>query len=260
MSFVRIYAILLRHYFMTLHHLERFFDVFIFPLMVLLLWGFISKYVQNIESSLLASFLLGGLILWVIFERVQNDVGISFMYDVWERNIVNFLATPLNMLEYIGGLILLALIKVIVSFLVMVAVASLFYQFWISDIGLSLALFWMNLILASTSFGLFNISMVLRYGVRVGSLTWILPFLLQPFAAVFYPVSILPEVFQKIAQVIPLSYIFEGLRHTLRTGEFDANAFWAAFSLNIIYFTIAIAFFVFTFQAVKKSGRLVKLH
>lgn len=240
--------------------MERFFDVFVFPIMALLLWGFISKYVQNLQSLTLASFLLGGLILWVIFERVQTDVGISFMYDVWERNVVSFLSTPLKMTEYISGLVIISVIKVIISFLAMWIISVAFYNFWITDIGFILALFWMNLILMATSFGIFNISLVLRYGVGVGPLTWILPFFLQPFSAVFYPISVLPKFLQDIAYFIPLSHIFEGLRYTLRTGGFDSNTFWTALILNMVYFAASISFFILTFRSVKQSGKLVKMN
>lgn len=260
MNKTRIYAILIRHYFMTLHHMERFFDVFIFPVMALILWGFISKYVQNVQSLTLANLLLGGLILWVIYERVQTDVGISFMYDVWERNVVSFLSTPLKTSEYIVGMVIISLIKVALSFLVMWIISALFYNFWITDIGLMLALFWMNLILMATSFGIFNISLVLRFGVGVGPLTWILPFFLQPFSAVFYPVSVLPIFLQKIAYFIPLSHVFEGLRYSLNSGKFDANSFWTALILNLIFFTFCVSLFAWTFRSVKKSGRLVKLN
>lgn len=259
MNPVRVYAIILRHYFLARHQLERLFDIFFFPVFALVVWGFLSQYVQNIQSSTLAAFLLGGIILWVIFERVGTDIGVSFMFDIWERNIINVLATPLTFLEYITGLVLISIFKILISFITMWFVASVFYNFQFTSLGFSLALFFINLIIFAMAFGIFNISMVLRFGHSIGPLTWILPFCIQPFVAVFYPISVLPPLLQKVSYIIPISYVFEGARGVLGSGKFDAGLFWTAFVLNILYLGASIAFFAFILKVVLKSGKLVKL-
>lgn len=260
MSLTRVLAIIIRHYFMTLHHLERFFDVFIFPVMALVMWGFITKYVQNDSSVTVTSFLLGGLILWVIFERIETDLGISFMFDVWERNVVNFLTTPLTFLEYIFGIICITVLKIIISFLAMWIIAAFFYNFQITTLGFALALFWVSLFMSAMAFGLLNITLVMRFGHSVGPLTWILPFLLQPFSAVFYPVSVLPPVFQVVASLLPMSHIFEGMRYTLSTGQLNFEQNLEAIVLSILYLVISIILFSVTLNWCKSSGRLVKLN
>lgn len=259
MNFNRISAIILRHFFLTMHQLERFFDVLISPVLVLLLWGFLAKYIQGLQSQTLAGFLLGGMILWVIFEKVSTDIGINFMFDIWDHNIVNVLASPITFIEFLSGLIIISFIKIMIAFTAMWLMAGVFYNFQITSLGLGLALLWINLFIFATSFGIFLVALVLKYGHSIGPLTWILPFFVQPFAAVFYPISILPPVFQKIAFVLPISHVFEGLRFTLKTGQFDTSSFWLATLLNVVYLTVSILFFAFIFKKALKSGRLVKL-
>lgn len=259
MNLNRVFAIILRHIFLTRHQLERFFDVLISPILVLIMWGFLALYVQNIQTQTLAAFLLGGMILWVIFEKVSTDIGINFMFDIWDRNVINVLASPITFKEYIGALISISFIKILIALTSMWLIAGIFYNFQITALGFGLALLWVNLFIFAVSFGILNISLVLRYGHAIGPLTWILPFFLQPFAAVFYPVSILPSFFQKIAYILPISHVFEGMRHTLKTGQFDTNSFWIATLLNLLYISASIAFFAFTFKKVLRSGRLVKL-
>lgn len=259
MNFNRIAAIMLRHYFLTLHQMERFFDVIISPILVLIMWGFLSKYVQNIESQTLASFLLGGMILWVVFEKVSTDIGVNFMFDIWDRNVINVLASPITFSEYLGGLIMISLIKILVALTSMWLMAGVFYNFQITSLGFGLALLWINLFIFAVAFGILNVALVLRYGHSIGPLTWILPFFVQPFAAVFYPLNILPPVFQKIAFFLPISHVFEGMRFTFRTGQFDFNNFWVATFLNFIYISASLAFFAFTLKKVLRSGKLVKL-
>ncbi len=259
MNLNRVYAIILRHVFLTMHQLERFFDVIVSPVLVLILWGFLAKYVQGIQSQTLASFLLGGMILWVIFEKVSTDIGVNFMYDIWDRNVINVLASPITFVEYLTGIITICFIKILIALTSMWLMAGIFYNFQITSLGFNMVLFWINLFVFAMAFGIFNISLILRYGHSIGPLTWILPFLIQPFAAVFYPINILPPLFQKIAFFVPISHVFEGMRYTLKTGQFDANSFWIAVLLNIIYMTGSIGLFAFMLRKALKSGKLVKL-
>src|SRR3989344_6176968 len=259
MNLNRVFAIILRHIFLTSHQLERFFDVIISPVLVLILWGFLASYVQNIQSQTLAAFLLGGMILWVVFEKVSTDIGVNFMFDIWDKNVINVLASPITFVEYLAGLVTISFIKIIIALTSMGLMAAVFYNFQITTLGFGLALLWINLFIFALSFGILNVSLVLKYGHSIGPLTWILPFFIQPFAAVFYPISVLPPVFQKIAYFIPISHVFEGMRYTMRTGRFDINSFWVALVLNIVYFSASVVFFAFTLKKALKSGRLVKL-
>lgn len=259
MDFTRVWAIILRHYFLTIHQLDRLFSVFFYPTMTLLLWGFLAKYTGEIQSFQLAAFLLGGLILWAVFENVNTDLGLSFMFEVWERNVVHLLVSPITFAEYLGGLIFMGIVKFLMAFVLMGVLASVFYDFQITVLGFGLVLFWINLLIFAWAFGIFNISLVMRFGQTLGPLTWALPFLFMPFSAVFYPVSSLPPFLQGIAFVLPISHVFEGMREVLASEAFNFGEFWLAFGLNIFYLLLSVAFFAWIVKSVKKSGHLVKL-
>lgn len=259
MNFNRISAIVLRHYYLSFKQLERFFDVLISPVLMVVLWGFLTKYVQGLNSSTLVGFLLGGILLWIIFEKVGTDIGVNFMFDIWDRNLIPLLTTPITFVEFIAGLVIVSLVKISIAFSVMAVMSAVFYDFQITSIGFGLALFAINLFLFAMCFGIFNVALVLRFGNSVGPLTWIIPFLVQPFAAVFYPVSILPPFFQTVAHLIPISYVFEGMRQVIKTGQFDFNLFLTSFLLNVFYLILSILFFNFILKNVLKSGRLVKV-
>lgn len=260
MSLSRIYSIILRQFYLSIHELDRFFSVFFYPTLALILWGFVSKYAGQIQSSGIISILLGGLILWTVFETVDTEISVSFMYDIWERNTANIFSSPITIVEYLVGFMVLGLIKIILAFGLLGVLASVFYNFNITSLGFGLALFWINLVLFGWAFGIFNFSLVLRFGSRLGPLTWTLPFLIQPFAGVFYPVSVLPEIIQKIAFIIPISHVFEGMRYTLSAGSFDMREFIIALSLNIVYLGASLTLFLMTFRTVKRNGRLVRLN
>ena len=258
MNLSRISAIILRHFFLILHQIERSADVFLFPILGLVLWGFLTTYAQAFSQTF-AGFFIGAMILWVVYERVSTSIGIDFMYDVWERNLVNVLATGITTFEYILGLVGVAFIKVIISFLAMWALAAIFFNFSIGNLGLPLVAFWVNLVIFAVALGIFNVSIVMRWGNTIGPLTWVIPFVIQPFSAVFYPVSVLPPVLQKVAGILPISYVFEGMRYTIKTSKFDGQQFFIALGLNAFYLTAVIIFFAFMFNLVKKKGSLTKL-
>ena len=75
------------------------------------------------------------------------------------------------------------------------------------------------------------------------ALAWGLPFLIQPFSAVFYPIDVLPPWLQVVARALPSSYIFENMRAVLRTGSADPSMLLTALGLNIVYLTAGAAFF-----------------
>lgn len=260
MNSIRVYGIVLRHYFQATRQLERLFDAFLLPLVSLIVFGFLANYMSQFQSPNLGSFLVGGMILWMIFERVGSDIGINFMYDVWDKNMINILATPLTFLEFIAGLVVIGIFKILVSFFAMWIIAAMFYNFNLSSLGWGLGAIWINILFFAITFGVLNIALVLKFGNSIGPLTWILPFTLQPLSAAFYPITVLPEFLQVIANMIPLSHAFEGMRIIIRTGQFDYNSFFISLGLNIFYFLLVILFFTRIFKSVLKSGRLVKIN
>ena len=154
---------------------------------------------------------------------------------------------------------MLIIFWIMLTIIIAGVVASVFYDFSITILGFGLALLWLNLILFGWAFGIFKLSLILRFGSRLGPLTWSLPFLLMPVSAVYYPVSILPVVFQKIAWFVPISHVFEGMRYTLAAGKFDLENFYIALVLNLVYLVLSVLLLVKVFKVVRTNGQFVKL-
>tara|TARA_Y100001970_G_C13803478_1_gene636266 strand:- start:93 stop:356 length:264 start_codon:yes stop_codon:yes gene_type:complete len=84
-------------------------------------------------------------------------------------------------------------------------------------------------------------------------------FLLAPFGCIYYPVEILPEIFQSIAFALPLVYIFEEARNILVNQSVNYENIIQAFYLNIIYFFIAISLFYYSFDKAREKGTLINI-
>jgi len=260
MKLYRIMAFTTRHLYLYKRSLPRLMEIFYWPFLDLVLWGFVTIYLVQFKGQLpnFVAFFLGALILWDILFRSQQGISVSFLEDMWARNILNIFVTPISPMEYIVALMLVSIVKLAAASVVMVLLAWLFYSFNIFLIGVSLIPLIANLVIMGWTVGIVTTALILRFGQEAEVLAWAVAFLFQPVSAVFYPVSVLPHFLQIIAGVIPSSYVFEGMRRVITSGDFPvSDLLWAA-GLNGIYLLLALIFFHQNFDIVKKKGLLVK--
>src|SRR3989344_5178665 len=261
MKWHRVNALIIRHLYLYKRSFPRIMDILYWPLMELLLWGFLSLYLQKTSLAGINIFtlLLGGIIFWDILSQSQRAVSVAFLEDVWEKNFLNIFVTPLRVSEFILSTFFLGLIRIILSGTIMVILALLFYKFSIFIFGLSLIPFILNLLFFGWILGLFTTAIILRYGTSAQVLAFGLIFLIQPFSAVFYPVSVLPNGVQFISYLLPSTHVFEGMREVIATHSFSMYHFLSALLLNAIYMVLIFIFFYKMLSKVKEKGRLLKL-
>ncbi len=262
MKLHRINAIILHHIYFWYKSMPRWLDIFYWPVVTILVWGFISNFVaqgQPDGGEQVALFLLGGVILWMLFQRAQQDLAISYLQDIWSRSIVNLYVSPLTNAEFIIASMVIGVLKVIITLVVMGALAAVLYGFNIFTLGFSLLPFIALLLIFAWALGIFVTGIVFRYGTDAQVLAFGISFILQPVAAVFYPLSILPPWVQIIALTLPLTHIFEGMRAVMATGVIPINSLLWALGLNIVYMILGSWYFVAMFNHTKKMGLLAKL-
>src|SRR6202046_3287623 len=102
----------------------------------------------------------------------------------------------------------------------MLVVATAIFHLQFFSLGISLAAFILVLFVFGICLGILATAIVLRFGPAAEWLLWPLPALLSPFAAVFYPLSILPRWMQPVSSLMPPAYVFEGMRGLLAGGPF----------------------------------------
>jgi ABC-2 type transport system permease protein len=100
---------------------------------------------------------------------------------------------------------------------------------------------------------------MLRFGTDSQIIAFSFAFLLQPLSAVFYPLSILPGIIQKIAWFLPTTHIFEGMRQVLAGNNFSFSHLGWAFGLNVIFMILAAVFYGYMFKRVRELGLLSKI-
>jgi len=126
MFLIRTSAIALRHFYLIRGSISRFVPLFAWVTVDIVLWGFITKYLNIITSTGLnfVHSLLGAVLLWDFFIRVMQGVTMAFFEDVWSRNFLNIFSTPLTVGEYLGGLVVSSIATSSIGLCVMLVLAG----------------------------------------------------------------------------------------------------------------------------------------
>lgn len=260
MKLHRIYGIILRYLFLFRHSYDRLSDSFYWPTVDLLLFGLTSNYFSRFSSnsSQIMLVILSGVLFWIIVWRGQYEVTVNLLEDLWNRNLVNIFVSPLKFSEWIISFLILGIIKSIFSFSFAMLLAYLLYKVELFMYGFYLIPLIFLLMLTGWWVGFLIAGVILRYGTRVQVLAWTTIFVLAPFSAIYYPLSILPSWAQTIAAVVPTSYIFEGSREIINTGHLDVQKLILSLGLNVVYLIFATWFLYRSFKVTLNKG-LVKV-
>ena len=213
----RVKAIAIRHAYVLKRSPHRAFDVFVWPVVDVLLWGslgvFVSQQTDAAQSGV--PYLLAGILLFHVLYQSQIALSTGFLEEVWSRNLLNFMTTPVSEWEYAAGVALFGLAKVVTGLAVVVVAAFGFYAFSIFDVGWALLPIGAVLLIAGWSISLFVIGLVLRFGQSAEVLAWGILFVVMPLSGIFYPVDALPTVLQPISVALPTTHAFAAVRTVL---------------------------------------------
>ncbi|HEY3997893.1 MAG TPA: ABC transporter permease [Candidatus Xenobia bacterium] len=250
-------ALVLRYAYLHAGSVPRLVEMIFWPIMDLLMWGFISTYFQHLSGAV--SFLLGAIIMWDVLYRSQLSVSVSFLEDLWTRNLLNLFVAPLRLREMVAALCIVALARTGVVVGVMGTLALALWSFSLTSMGWAMLPLFANLLWMGCSLGLVAVALFLRYGQAADSLAWGIPFMFQPLSAVFYPVSSLPGWLQPLCLMLPSTQVFEGMRAVLRGEAFPNEHLLLAAVSNVVLMGLSAKFFRWMFQQARIDGHLARL-
>ena len=255
----RTLAISLRQFYLLKGSPIRVLPLFIWVAIDILLWGFITKYLNAMSSGPnFVPILLGAVLLWDFFTRVMHGIATSFFEDVWSRNFLNFFASPLSITEYLSGLVLTSVLTSIVGLAVMLLLATLGFGLSLFTYGLATVAFVFVLFLFGIALGITGTALVLRFGPAAEWFVWPIPAMLSPFASVFYPIATLPAWMQYLAYLMPASYVFEALRGIVAGQTVKISYLVISSVLAVGYIFAAGLFFRQVYRRAVRTGLLAR--
>jgi ABC-2 type transport system permease protein len=259
-SMRRTLAVVLRQVFLLRGSFARIMPLFVWVMVDMVLWGFMTKYLNHISSPGFdfVPALLGAVLLWDFLIRVMQGVTIAFFEDVWSRNLLNLFASPMKVSEYVLGLVISSILTSTIGLIVMLALATGVFGLSFFSYGLMFIPFLLVLFLCGIALGIFAIGLVLRLGPSSEWFVWPIPALLSPFAGVFYPVSVLPHWMQAIAYAMPTSYVFENMRSLVANGTASGAQLLASFALSCVYVALAGFYFMRVYKRAVRTGVIAR--
>ncbi|MBO37631.1 MAG: ABC transporter [Rhodospirillaceae bacterium] len=257
----RIGSMGLRYLFLLRSSWTRIIELAYWPIMQMVLWGFMSQFLLTSESPVIktAGMLIAAVLLWDVMFRSNIGVAISFLEEMWSRNLAQLFASPLRPYEWALSLLFISLVRTIIGVIPAAILAIPFYSYSIFDMGIPLIAFFINLMIFGGAIGLIVSALVLRYGMGAESLAWVGIFLVAPISGIYYPISILPDWLQPIAWALPSAYVFEGMRTVLADNVFRADFLINAILLNVLYIATGFAIFLYVFRIARVRGFLVQM-
>ncbi len=257
----RTVAMVRRYIYLMRGSWPRQLELVYWPTVQMLMWGFLQLYLAEAAGpvAVVAGTFIGAVMLWDILFRGQLGFSISFLEEMWARNIGHLMMTPLRPLEFAAALMAMSMIRVAIGIVPVSFMAIAFFGFNLWGMGLALVAFFLNLFLTSWAIGLFVSGLVLRHGLGAESLAWSLAFLLLPLTCVYYPVDVLPQWLQWISLALAPTYVFEGMRALLLDGVFLGHYMMVALALNAVYFMAALWAFLKFFDSARNVGSILQV-
>lgn len=181
-------------------------------------------------------FIVPGLIMMSVITNSYSNVASSFFSAKFQRNIEEMLVSPVPtgaiILGYVGGGVARSMIVAVIVTLV----SFLFVDIQIAHFGYVV----LTVILTSTLFALGGLLNGV-FGKTFDDISIVPTFVLTPLTylgGVFYSVSLLPDIWQKVSLVNPILYMVNGFRYGF-LGQSDVGigtAMAVLIGFNVIFF------------------------
>jgi ABC-2 type transport system permease protein len=256
----RVAAMILRYWYLLRSSWPRLLELVYWPAVQMMMWGFLQHYIDQNASffARAGGTFIGAVLLWDILFRGQLGFSVSFLEEMWSRNMGNLMISPLRPGELIAALMAMSVVRLAIGMVPVSLLAIAFFGFNVWSMGLALAAFFANLILTSWAIGIFVSGLVLRNGLGAENLAWTIMFIFLPLTCVYYPVATLPSWLQAVAWTLPPTYVFEGMRTLLIERSFRADLMLQALALNAVFFALAVAAFLALLESARRNGALLQ--
>jgi len=212
----RVWGMVYRHLALYRRSWPRLLELAYWPTFQMLIWGFTASFFAS-----------------------RMGMAVSFLEEIWSRNLGHVFVSPLRPWELVAALICMSVLRMLAGVVPAVLLAWLLYAFDLFAPGPVIVLFVANLMVMGWSVALGVVSLILRHGAGAESLAWTVLFGLTPFSAVFYPVAVLRAA------------IGQGVI------AWDHLA-WAA-GLNAAWLAVACLVFTHQFSAARRTGALLNI-
>ena len=114
-SLRRIWGMMYRHLALYRRSWPRLLELAYWPVLQMCIWGFTASLPRRrgmgSPVAIAGGTLLGGVLLWEVALRSQMGVAISFLEELWSRNLGHVFVSPLRPWELVAALIGMSIMR-----------------------------------------------------------------------------------------------------------------------------------------------------
>src|SRR5215468_10806541 len=113
----RVGAMVLRYMYLLRSSWSRVLELIYWPAVQLFVWGFLQLYISQ-NSGFFAragGMFIGAVMMWDILFRGQLGFSISFLEEMWARNLGNLLISPLRPAEFVASLMIMSIVRLAIG-------------------------------------------------------------------------------------------------------------------------------------------------
>src|SRR3954469_15609325 len=127
----RVVAMVLRYLYLLRSSWPRVLELVYWPAVQLLVWGFLQMYItQNAGFFARAGgVFIGAVMMWDILFRGQLGFSISFLEEMWSRNLGNLMISPLRPFEFVMALMVMSIVRLAIGMVPVSLLAIAFFGF-----------------------------------------------------------------------------------------------------------------------------------
>ncbi|MEO5785641.1 MAG: ABC transporter permease [Casimicrobiaceae bacterium] len=257
----RVVGLVRRHAYLILKSWPRLVSMMYYPTVTMVLWAFLTVYLAPTTSFLQSApgFFIGAVLLWDVLFRGQLGVSLTYVEELYSRNLGNLFVSPLTLTEFVTGQLVMSVLRTLIGVGGACFFAWLLFRYSIFSLGLPLVAFFAQLLVFGWAIGLAVSAMIMRWGLGAEELAWAAIFLIAPVSGVYYPIAVLPPWLQTVAYALPSAHVFEGMRAVLLQGTFAWSHFWSAVALDAVYLVVGIAIFALAVRHARRHGALLQI-
>ena len=215
---------------------------------------------EAIDVSYYMTFLLIGALIWSYLSMIFDILSETVQWERWEGTIEYTFMSPTSRVTHLLGMGVYAVVYGIARTAVVLGVAMLAF-----DLDLSEANYWAALVVLAVcsislvGFGVVAAVMPLLSPEKGQQVTYIVSALLLLVSGVYYPVKVLPDWMQVIAQYSPVTYALEGSRAALQDGVGLSQlwgSIWPLLVMGAVFVPMGLFVFHLGESYAKRAGKL----
>src|SRR5262245_37382289 len=130
-SLNRVSAMVRRYWYLLRSSWPRILDLIYWPTVQMLMWGFLQIYISQTAGffSRAGFAFIRAVLLWDILFRGQLGSSISFLEEMYARNLGNLMMSPLRPAEFLLALMVMSIVRLSIGMIPVSILAIFFFGF-----------------------------------------------------------------------------------------------------------------------------------